>query len=507
MDYMLYDLVEEIVSYLPRPEVETIARVATRSPRLQNWSAASEDQLEHRVLLDVHVRFQGFEREENKAERSPRIHISATKRLSEETVEEWDFRNWRYAWIQNLRITTSFRDFPFGLSAPIETFKESDIDQVLRLVSLPVDPTARSCLLIVGTDSLYAPYPEMTDLLRKTIEKTRMEFAKVHVDNALKCDALEAFVVNCIERGASLKDMLYYGRSIPHRNVYEVIAPHFGKTRGRPLKVYLEQIRLGFDNIALIADTWLQSDGTFEETEVKSGGFNQQPIWPALKERYKTIVRCRNGGHLAYPTKRSSLFISSDEIRVVKFEPWHVPLDFDWLDALIEKWREGWGFYVWKGERKVHFHFKAHEDWKKLMKKYSPVLWPTGRTLLPIVHSKSPSFLEILEFDDWFEIRLTHALVTQEYLKSLISDWMKGNGETLVNGLTKIEFELKVVPKWSPTLPTSYSHPLRNLRCLISQPPNWTAAMRIVVRICIVPIDPEDVEYWNLELLFGSLQV
>uniref|UniRef100_A0A1I8AGN7 F-box domain-containing protein n=1 Tax=Steinernema glaseri TaxID=37863 RepID=A0A1I8AGN7_9BILA len=79
MDYLSYDLVEEVVSYLPRPDVETVSRVAGRSSALDNWSVISDDQLERRFLLDIYVYLQGFEREEKKEEMSPRIRICVQK--------------------------------------------------------------------------------------------------------------------------------------------------------------------------------------------------------------------------------------------------------------------------------------------------------------------------------------------------------------------------------------------------------------------------------------------
>uniref|UniRef100_A0A1I7ZQQ5 F-box domain-containing protein n=1 Tax=Steinernema glaseri TaxID=37863 RepID=A0A1I7ZQQ5_9BILA len=503
MDHLWYDLVEEIVSYLPRSDVETIARVAARSPRLQNWSMASEDQLEHRFLLDVHVRFQGFDREEKEAERSPQIHLSAQKLLSEGVEEEWDFRSWRYAWIQNLHIRASLRDDPSELTGPIEEFKESDIHQVLRVVSLTVDLTVRT-FFSIGYNCDSTPR-ELAYLLRKTIDATQKDFVMVHVDSEHD-DAIGGFIADIIKRGAFLEGFYFFDHFLPQRGVCEAIASLFAKTRGRPLTVHLPKVPLEASGMVLIIDAWLQSDGTFEDKAVASDAWGWRAfVWPTFKEKYKTIIQEQYGRYLAHPTKRSSLYISLNKIRTMEFKPWHVPVDFKWIDALITKWRAGWGFYAWRTETTFTFNFKAADDWKNLVKKYGPALWP-DRSLLPLAHPKSPSFLEVIKSDNWFQIRLKHELLTLHTLKSLISKWKQGTGEALVNGVTKIEVEMRLSNDWS--MPRSYSHPHRNTRCLVlKRPAIGRGFMTVVVRICIAPIDPEEVQDWNFKLLFGSLQV
>uniref|UniRef100_A0A1I7YZ74 Toxin YoeB n=1 Tax=Steinernema glaseri TaxID=37863 RepID=A0A1I7YZ74_9BILA len=102
-------------------------------------------------------------------------------------------------------------------------------------------------------------------------------------------------------------------------------------------------------------------------------------------------------------------------------------------------------------------------------------------------------------------MRVKNEFYTKKRLDSLISDWKKGNGETLVNGLTKMQIEMR--QHWNRDWPATpqHSHPLGNTRCLIVQ--KYTYNGRSLERISILPIDPENVEDWNLELLFGSLQV
>uniref|UniRef100_A0A1I7ZKF2 DUF4160 domain-containing protein n=1 Tax=Steinernema glaseri TaxID=37863 RepID=A0A1I7ZKF2_9BILA len=128
-----------------------------------------------------------------------------------------------------------------------------------------------------------------------------------------------------------------------------------------------------------------------------------------------------------------------------------------------------------------------------------------GKVCLPIAHVKGTTFLEVRKSRDSFEMQIKYKFYTKERLESLISDWKKGNGETLGNGLKKKQVE--IAQYWNRNWPVTpqHSHPLGNTRCLIVEKDVCRGCS--MERISIVPIDPEDVEDWHLELLFGSLQV
>uniref|UniRef100_A0A1I7ZJY0 F-box domain-containing protein n=1 Tax=Steinernema glaseri TaxID=37863 RepID=A0A1I7ZJY0_9BILA len=498
MDHLLYDLVEEVVSYLPRSDVQTIARVAARSPTLDSWSIASEDQLERRFLLDVSVHLQGFEVEKNKAEKAPRIRLSVQKLLSEEHLEEWDFKNWRYAWIRSVVIEAS-------LHSDSQVVKDSDIHQVLSTVSLPVDTSARTSLLI-RNDCFYDPArPELAGLFWEATQKTQKDFAIVSLNNTDedRLREFDGFVDDFIKRGAFLEKLTYQNEYPPTLDFCEAIASVFGKTRGR-LSVCFEEMNLEPEGVELIVDAWLQSDGTFEEKQIKSDITNMlgEAVWSALKRKYEDIMQRRDpgvflpttdssSGYLPHPTKLSSLLISPRQISV------HVRVDFEWIDSVIDNWREGCGFYAWRGERNLFFQFKTGEDWIKLVEKYG--------SAAVIAHPMSPTVLEVKKMRNWFEIGVKHEFFTQKKMEAFITDWKKGNGETLVKEVTRMEVQTEEAA--FSLVPKSYPHPLVNARCLLSERGWYANADSEVLRISIAPIDPEDVEDWNLELLFGSLQV
>uniref|UniRef100_A0A1I7XZ85 F-box domain-containing protein n=1 Tax=Steinernema glaseri TaxID=37863 RepID=A0A1I7XZ85_9BILA len=590
MDHLSYDLVEELASFLPRPDLETIARVAARSSALEKWSVMSEDQLERRFLLDIYVQLQGFERKEEEAEKSPQIRISVQKHLPGETTEEWDFICWRYAWIRKLYIFVSLEEELRDDRLPRLAFKESDLHQVMRLVSLPVDRSVRSTLHVDYDEDgdNFSTCPNLVDLFWKIVGKTRKEFVAVEIVSIFAYhDPLDLFAAQSIEQEAFLQDLSYsrhgdYGAT--QRRIFEAIAPFFGKTRGKPLQVCFGSY-VSWDDVELIIDAWLLSDGTVEEKVIDWYEEEDAPgICDALKGKYRDILQIPDGGFLAHPTRRSSLSISEYEIRVVKFDPCHVPVDFEWIDAVINKWREGCGLYVYNGHDSLYVNFKGPDDWLKLAEKYGPAV-DDGANLLQLVHPKNPSFklmanrrlrtgtwtLELtMEFEPWHvpvDFERIDAVIEQwktgcgydlyggqdhlsfklkgsddlrklaqkynitmheagpqqlaqhrenpsflvltrsdsrlelrvkfirfgDYWSDFISDWEKGNGETL-DGLTKMKFRIDGYPP----LPSSLSHPLGNTRCLIA---SEAILNYVVVSLHIVPEEMED----NSELLSGSL--
>uniref|UniRef100_A0A1I8A039 Annexin n=1 Tax=Steinernema glaseri TaxID=37863 RepID=A0A1I8A039_9BILA len=87
MDQLSTDLIEEFRSYLPPVDVATTAKVASRSPGLENWSAEAEDELEKRFLLDVCVGVQNSNGE-------PKVMLSLKKILPDGGEEGRDSQHY-----------------------------------------------------------------------------------------------------------------------------------------------------------------------------------------------------------------------------------------------------------------------------------------------------------------------------------------------------------------------------------------------------------------------------
>uniref|UniRef100_A0A1I7ZTH5 F-box domain-containing protein n=1 Tax=Steinernema glaseri TaxID=37863 RepID=A0A1I7ZTH5_9BILA len=538
MDHLLYDLVEEVVNYLPRDDVKTIAKVAATSRSLKNWSIAAEDHLENRFLLDVHASVLDLDPDEEEV--LPFTVLSVKKGLPYDRSKEWDFTGWRYAWIRNITIETTIHHRPF---------ERADMQKVLRVASLPVDPSARGLLKVehnvdASEDDVSEPESyDSYDLLRvgnqavglswEILRVTQKEFVNVHLQGSyegVEGDFAE-FAAGCVEKGMFLEKFCCIDTYEPLGKIFRAAAPLFGRRRRTPLKFELSQASFESADLDAIIDRWWNSDGTWGQIEMmwwlrEDPEFDVRPTYIIGGERIP-FVETPIGAYVAHPTRRSTLAIDMEHVRLVRFQPWHIPVDFEWMDSVIEKWKQGNGFFVCRGARDFVLDFKAPEDLQKVEEKYGPWEKKKDYWAIHIAHPSNLLSLELSKNDERVSVGLgmsiEHEIYSAQKMRSLIARWRRGNGETLINGLTAIEIgahPLKVLEDggwdgWKKYPVVSYSHPRANARCLVARKKISTHFDREgvfqfcyhVERVWIAPIDPEDVNDWNLELLFGPLRL
>uniref|UniRef100_A0A1I7ZV45 F-box domain-containing protein n=1 Tax=Steinernema glaseri TaxID=37863 RepID=A0A1I7ZV45_9BILA len=434
MDHLFYDLVEGIVNFLPRKDVETIDRVAARSPVLKNWSIAAEYHLEKRFLLDVDVRVE----EHKKKKIEPRVRLIAKKILPDGSQEIWKAKpgspQWMYAWLRNVTISSRYSTITTR-SQEAEMHRR---DVMLRTVTLPVDPSAGA--------SLRGDFPVASDLFWKIVQATQKDFVRVEMKRSGKDPsvACKEAVADCIGRGAYLEHLSYVDARSVQKKLWEAIAAQFSGRRGRPLKIHLQQyVSFEYEEIGHIIESWLASDGTYEDKTVSYRTPRRlHATWPLLKEKYHFVMERKHVGYLAHPTRRSSLYIDKNMISVVKFYPWHVPVDFKWVDSLIDDWKEGNGRSVLEGQQRFFFSFQSEDDWSKLLEKYEH----ENERHIEISHPSNTVPLEMRKTGELF--CMYYPTVDLKWVYANIDKWKKGDGRYLCGEGREFWFVFKTEEDW-----------------------------------------------------------
>uniref|UniRef100_A0A1I7YUP2 F-box domain-containing protein n=1 Tax=Steinernema glaseri TaxID=37863 RepID=A0A1I7YUP2_9BILA len=384
MENLFYDLVEEVVNFLPRKDVETIARVAKESQDLENWSIAAEDHLEKRFLLDVDVHI-----ERTGKWNDPKVRLSVKKTLPGGLEEDWNFKQWRYAWLHRVNIYLTSES----------TYKEVEMEQVLRSVSLPVDPSASGILRLQEN----LRYPEnaacLIDLSQKVLQATQKDFSYVIINHSpfISTTVFDDFIADIITQGVFLEHVQHFCRRETQQKIWEAAAPLFEKKRGRPLEIKLWKNRLECEHMELIIESWLKSDGTYESKEISYSA--SDTAWRTLRDKYKQILGGDYCGYLVHPTRHSSLYVSKNKIRVEEYEPWHLPIDFHWIDSFIGKWKKEEIRHMFYRDRGFEFAFEDAEDWDKLVEKYGPL----DGSIMSIVHPSGYALLQLKKKGEVFE--------------------------------------------------------------------------------------------------------
>ncbi|KAK0427281.1 hypothetical protein QR680_010150 [Steinernema hermaphroditum] len=324
MDLLSYDLVDHLVQFLSRKDLETVRKVACGRHELSNWQLLAEHHLRERYLLGIkiYIPYQDeiesapkrmkLEEGDDTDDKNEEIEVSVEKRLfTEELVGPWDFKKLQYASLRDVSISWYHLD-------DNKNYRPFEMQQLLSILSLPVatraDSIKSSSLSVNGSACRFAHLVlELIQVLQKT-------FMKVDIFTTLNDMNLrmEDFMRDYINQEAFLGNLSFSCDTIRNQRIsLEGIVTLFKKRRLTPLTVRIPVDSLSHPKIQEIVEHWKNSDGYVAGH--KELRMVRDP-WMGFESRTQH-------DYLPHPTKRSSLLQSSNYLKIVKFKPWTVK---DW---------------------------------------------------------------------------------------------------------------------------------------------------------------------------------
>ncbi|KAK0427431.1 hypothetical protein QR680_010222 [Steinernema hermaphroditum] len=504
MDCLPSDLIDHLVHFLPMADVKTIIKATAGSADLAAWNEVAEDHLRERFVLHLSVYLPCNDDEEESEDsadseydegdhyndapedeydedeqyyippKRPRLEdkkkkegkkpapflISVNKSWfgGRRPIGQWNFKNWRYAWLGRVRFHSYQPD-------QNELYQPYELQDILRIISLPV--STRSGTRSRSVLSLERIKPtemdsalNMLNVLQKTF--TQMKFENCWDGLDLK---VEEFLSDYLDRETSLEYLCFQMRkynSSTKQALADRIVAFFNKKKS--VNVLTSKGMISDAQGEKIIEHWLNSDG-----------FSQ-----GCKEfrRFSKPWNLNRG---------------------------HAPVTMKWMDALIEKWKKCGGLYTCKRMRLFELLLEKQE-WYKLLAKNGHRAWistlsikhPSGFWTLDMWNQSERSVVIVCE--------MQHNL-NEAVMKTLLAKWEKGSGEFVVDQFRRIVINMDYRTLFSATRPHTitdypvfFAHPVVNARLKIDR--QRSTRNGDPFRFSVVPIDTEAVEDWNLDRLF-----
>ncbi|KAK0427426.1 hypothetical protein QR680_010220 [Steinernema hermaphroditum] len=487
MDCLPSDLIDHLVHFLPMADVKTIIKATAGSADLAAWNEVAEDHLRERFVLHLSVYLPCNDDEEDSEDSTDseydegdyyndaptdeyaeyeyeryyippkRPKLTQDEKKKEEKklapflisvhkgvfdgirpISHWKFKNSRYAWLESV----TFHSYQPNQD---EMYQPYELQDILRIISLPIAP--RGDTRYHSTLSLDWIRPTAMDSALKMLNVLPKTFTQIIFSNHRDGIDLkvEEFLSDYLDRETSLKHLWFimekYDSSAKQVLADRIVAFF---NRKKLVEVSIPKGMISDAQGEKIFEHWLNSDGF-------SQGYKE---FRRFSEDWNLCRKPNSLGYLIHPSNRSSLHVSYQDLKIVKFEPWHVPVTMKWMDALIDKWRNGGGLYICKKMRQIEL-LMENEEWTKLLAKSDHQEW------ISTLFIKHPRIDIDTDRCAMFSATRSHT----------ITDY-----------------------------PVFFAHPVANARLKIDR--HRFSLTDDFFRISAVPIDTEAVEDWNLDKLF-----